>query len=114
MASRATPRASEGKSSGRGDGGIKKVTVQGPPLNVAQPASMHGYCGENLENWSKLVCKTPTNPHFSAAPEQLLKKNPPAKVLTKTLDAETVRNAIVLHEILSPPVSRRRRGRERR
>jgi len=24
------------------------VTVQGPPPNVAQPASLHGYCGENL------------------------------------------------------------------
>ena len=46
------------------------VTVQGSPPNVAQPASMHGYCGKNLKNRSKLVCKTPANPHFSAAPEQ--------------------------------------------
>jgi len=45
------------------------VTVQGQPPNVAQPASMHWYCGENLEYWSKLVCKTPADPHFSAAPE---------------------------------------------
>ena len=41
------------------------VTVQGPPLNVAQPASMHGYSGENLKYRSILVCRTPANPHFS-------------------------------------------------
>jgi len=46
------------------------MTVQEPPPNVAQPASMHGYCGENLKYRPGLVCKTPADPHFSAAPEQ--------------------------------------------
>jgi len=47
-----------------------RVTVQGPPPNAAQPASMHGYCYENLKHRSKFVCRTPADPHFSAAPEQ--------------------------------------------
>ena len=48
---------------------VRMVTVQGPPPNVAQPASMHGYCGVNFKYWSKIVCRTPADPHFSAAPE---------------------------------------------
>jgi len=47
---------------------VGDVTVQGPPPNAAQPASMHGYCGVNLKCRSKLVCRTPADPHFSAAP----------------------------------------------
>jgi len=46
------------------------VTVQGPPPNVAQPAAMYGYCGENLKYNPKLVRRTPANPHLSATPEQ--------------------------------------------
>jgi len=34
---------------------------------------MHGYCGENLKYKSKFVCKTPVDPHFSAAPATVTK-----------------------------------------
>jgi len=35
---------------------------------------MHGYSGENLEQGPKLVCRTPANPHFSAALNSIQKR----------------------------------------
>jgi len=50
---------------------------------------------------------------FSGHGDGGIKKNTPAKVLKANLNAETVRNAIILQEILGSPVSRRRRRKNR-
>jgi len=53
---------------------IEIATVQGLPKNLAQPASMHVYCGKYLEHRTKPVCRTPAKPDFSATPEVVKKE----------------------------------------
>ena len=73
-----------------------RAAVQGQPPNVAQPASMHGHCGENPEHGSKPVCRTPADPHFSAAPEQQrFRKNPETMAQLKGTAKITVTDIII-------------------